>query len=409
MRRKLSAENNIAVTGIGVACGAGYGKTAFSTALFKAPNLFSCLSREGRQANASDVPFVGIELPNTPETHLSARIERTLTFPARVAVNVVQEAWGEASLERYEPDRIGLVVGGTGLMAREQEIAITAYKERTAFIPPRMGHIFLDTEVAAVLASTYPIKGVCETVNAASASGAVAVLQAMRAVREGRVDACIAVGALQDVSRMGLYSLRAMGAMGGLKHSENPEVAYRPMSADSDGFIYGEACAALVIERWDRKQNPYGFIVGGAIVPDGSRGPEPNAEGQQKAAMEALKQAGLCGADIDYVNGHATGTPLGDKTEVQTYQALGLEHARFNTTKSIIGHGLSAAGATEIAAVFIQMRKETLHACRNLTDSIAPQFNFTSAHSEQHTIRNALKFSFGFGGINTALVLSAPQ
>ncbi|MFC3051549.1 beta-ketoacyl synthase N-terminal-like domain-containing protein [Kordiimonas pumila] len=409
MLKNPKDKSPLAVIGIGVACGAGFGKEAFSDALYTAPNLFSYLSREGRETQEGHSPFIGVEIPEIQKTHLPARLERTLSLSARVAVSVVQEAWLEAGLDKYDPERIGVVVGGTALMAREQELAIAAYQDRTSFIPPRMGHIFLDTEIAAVLASTFPIRGVCETTNAASASGAAAILQAMRAIQEDRVDVCIAVGALQDISLMNLYTMRSMGAMGGASNTDCPEKACRPMSQNSDGFIYGESCAALVIERCNGTHSPYGFIAGGAAVPDGSRGPEPDSMGQQKAAQIALKQAGLTNKDIDYVNGHATGTPLGDKTEASTYQALGLDHAWINTTKSLIGHSLSAAGAIETAAVFLQMKYGKLHPCRNLDQPVDPGLKFTSTVPEQHAIKNALKFSFGFGGINTALVLTAAQ
>lgn len=268
--------------------------------------------------------------------------------------------------------------------------------------------MFLDTEIAAVLTSCFPIRGVCETVNAASASGSAAVIQAGRHVEKGVVDVCIALGAMQDVSGVNLHTFRNMGSMGGVICPEDPGKAYRPMSKDSDGFVYGESCAALVVEHVDEAQSPYGLISGSASFPDGGRGPQPNSLGQQKAALRAISQAGLTPQDIDYINGHATGTPLGDKTEIATYRALGLDHAWTNTTKSIIGHGLSSAGAIELAAVLIQMREDRLHPSRNLEFPLDSSIKFTSAKPLNHRIKHALKFSFGFGGINTALAITAP-
>lgn len=405
---KKSLRPKLAVTGIGVACGAGFGKKAFTEALFKAPNLFTFLSRKGRKVNEGEQPFIGIELPDIPQTHITPRVERILSLPSRVAVLTMQEAWREADLDRYMPQRIGLVVGGSGLMAREQELATLAYNQRQSFIPPRMGHMFLDTQIAAVLASIFPIRGLCDTINAASASGSAAVIQAKRHIEEGRLDACIALGSFQDLSLMNLYAMRAMGAMGSERFKKSPNLSCRPMDKLSDGFIYGESCSALVIERYDGSQNPYGFITGGAMSPDGNLGPNPDTKGQQKAAFMALKEAGLSSKDIDYINGHATGSSLGDKTELASYKALNLEHAWINTSKSIIGHGLSSAGAIELAATFIQMREKKLHPCRNLEVPIEANFNFTPPSSIAHSIKHALKFSFGFGGINLALALTAP-
>ena len=141
---------------------------------------------------------------------------------------------------------------------------------------------------------------------------------------------------------------------------------------------------------------------------DGSRGPEPSSTGQVRAANLALAEAGLIVSDIDYVNGHATSTPTGDDTELETYRSLGLEHARINATKSILGHGLSAAGAIEVAAVMIQIEEGRLHPNRNLETPLDPRFGWVRGEAESHDIRHALKFSFGFGGVDTALVIGAP-
>jgi malonyl-ACP decarboxylase len=397
----------LAVTGIGAACGAGFGKEALHEALFSAPDLFTFLQRPGRQSPTDTSRFIGIEIP-TPPTILSPRVERTVGFTSRVAVAVLDEAWREARLDDVDPERIGLVVGGSSLNSREQSLAAESHAGRPAFIPPRHGHIFSDSELGGVCTSTFPIRGFSHTVGAASASGAVATLQAMEAVHSGRVDVCIALGALQDLSLFDLQGLRALGAMGSSRFADSPLEACRPMSQDHDGFIYGEACAALVIERRKPDQDHYGVLLGGAQITDGSRGPEPNTAGQQRAAQMALTQAGLQVKDIDYVNGHATGTPLGDCIELETYKELGLQQAWINTTKSLLGHGLSAAGAIEIAAVFLQMRQGLLHPCRNLEPALDTSMRWVGATPQPHRIRHALKLSFGFGGVNTALILKAP-
>lgn len=396
----------LAVTGIGVACGAGFGKAALSRALFEAPELFSYLERPGRQTSENEPPFIGIEVP-APPTILPPRIERTVGLSGRVAVAVLDEAWREAGLDDVDPKRIGLVVGGSNLNSREQALAIESHGTRPAFMPPRYGHMFLDSEISGVCTSTFAIRGFAHTIGAASASGIVATLQAMEAVRFGRVDVCIALGALQDLSLFDLQGLRALGAMGSSRFENAPLEACRPMSQDHDGFIYGESCAALVIQRLNPNRAAYGILLGGAQITDGSRGPEPDTAGQQHAAQMALADAGVTIEDVDYVNGHATGTPLGDRTELETYRELGLQHAMINTTKSILGHGLSAAGAIELAAVFLQMRQETLHPCRNLAPALDPSLRWVGDTPQPHRIRHALKLSFGFGGVNSALVLKA--
>ncbi|WP_321335690.1 beta-ketoacyl synthase N-terminal-like domain-containing protein [Breoghania sp.] len=399
----------VAITGMGVACGLGYGKAAFAKGLFAAPNVFGVLRREGREQPEDETPFIGVELPDEPES-LPPRLARTTTFSARVALKVLREAWADAGLEDVDPERIGLVVGGTNLMSREQALAASRYADRLAYVPPRHGHMFLDTDIAGLCAATLPIRGFTLTVGGASASGSVAVIEAMRAIRAGDIDICIALGALQDLSGYDLHAMRSLGAMGAELFADDPARACRPMDKDHDGFIYGEACAALVLtrENFAAPNKVYAHLMGAGHVADGSRGPEPDTQGQQRAAELALDEAGLTAADIDYVNGHATATPAGDEAELETYRALGLTHARINATKSIIGHGLSAAGAIEIAAVLAQIAERRLHPTRNLEAPLDDGFGWVGTQAEAHRIRHALKFSFGFGGIDTALVIAAP-
>lgn len=390
------------VTGIGVGSGLGHGKDAFRQGLFEGRSVFAPLARPGRQRGDGSPPFFGVEMPDPPSI-LPPRVERTAGLSGRAAVAVLDEAWREAGLDRVAPERIGLIVGGTNLMAREQFLSLRDYAERLDFLPPRHGHVFLDTDICGLCASQFPIRGFAHTIGAASASGAAAIVAAAEAVSSGRVDACIALGALQDVSALDLQGFRALGALGA-----GP--ICRPMDRGHDGFLYGEACAALVVTREDLAEGrTYGRVLGTGFCADGSRGPEPNSDGQVRAARNALAAAGLTGADIDYVNGHATGTPSGDDAELETLRRLGLAHARVNATKSIIGHGLSAAGAVEAAAVLIQMREGLLHPVLHLDAPLDEGFGWVRGASAEHRIRHALKLSFGFGGSNVALVFGAPE
>jgi malonyl-ACP decarboxylase len=271
--------------------------------------------------------------------------------------------------------------------------------------------MFFNSDLCGRCTSVFPIRGFSQTVDAASASGSVAIIQAMEAIRSGRVDVCIALGALQDLSGYDLHAMRSLGALSGRDYVAEPGKACRPMDEGHNGFVYGEACAALVLTRKDLAApgKTYGDLAGAGHVADGSRGPEPDTGGQVRAALNALSQAGLTAKDIDYVNGHATGTPQGDLEECKTYRTLGLRHAWINATKSVIGHGLSAAGTIEVAAVLIQMKERRLHPTRNLEKPIDLELNWVRSDLVPHDIRHVLKFSFGFGGIDTALVITAPE
>lgn len=399
-----SATPDIVFAGLGAASGLGYGKASLIDGLLAGRDVFGTLQRPGRQAPEGVAPFLGIEMAEPPSL-LAARVERTVGFGARVAVAVVDEAWREAGLDTVAPERIGLVVGGSNLFSREQALLARDYAARPNFLPPRAGHAYLDSEIGGLLANTFAIRGFTLGVGAASASGAVAVMQAADAIRSGRVDACIALGALQDLSAMDLLGMRALGALGAPRFADRPGQACRPFDRDHDGFVFGESCAALVLRRADQAGPGYGSLVGAAQVADGQRGPEPDGAGQRRAIAQALAQAGLRPGDVDYVNAHATSTPKGDDVEAETLAASGLGHAWVNATKSIIGHGLAAAGAIEVAAVLLQMRAGRLHPTRNLDHPIAPPLRHVIGAAQPHQARVALKTSFGFGGIDTAMVI----
>jgi malonyl-ACP decarboxylase len=136
---------------------------------------------------------------------------------------------------------------------------------------------------------------------------------------------------------------------------------------------------------------------------DGNRNPEPSLEGEIRAIRSALGAALLPPAQIDYVNPHGTGSVLGDETELKALHECGLTNAYLNATKSLIGHGLSAAGAVEVIATLLQMQAGRLHPTRNLENPIDPSFNWVRNKPIDHSMENALTLSMGFGGINTAL------
>jgi malonyl-ACP decarboxylase len=394
-----------AVTGIGVATGFGYGKETLLDGIFSGRDLFAPLARSGRQLASGERPFIGIEMPDPPEI-LSKRIARTAGLSARVAVAVVQEAWSEAGLETLDPSRIGLVLGGSNLQNRELLLA-QRDMDGKGFVSPHLGYSFFDTDIAALCAATFGIRGVTYSVGGASASGAVAVIHAAELVARGQVDACIAVGALQDLSAFELEALKVMGALG---PREDGVVSCRPFDRSHDGFVFGESCAALVVQRRDAVSpgRGYGLITGHAHVADGHRSPDPSLEGELRAIRAALQMASVKSEDIDYINAHGTGTPLGDETEVAAYRDAGTTRAAINATKSILGHGIASAGAVEVAVTLMQMRAGRLHPTHHLDDPIAPDLDWVRGAPRACDVRCALSLSFGFGGINTAIVLRAP-
>jgi malonyl-ACP decarboxylase len=398
---------NIVITGAGIITAAAQGKEPVMDSLLQGQNSFAVMQRPGRQHNTA---FLGAEIPEIVyPSHLSKKLLRSTSLTGGAALAVIDEAWQEARLFDVAPERIGLITGGSNIQQRELMQTIDAYREKPVFIRPAYGLSFMDTDICGLCTEVFNIRGMAYTVGGASASGQLAILQAFQAVQSGQVDMCIALGALMDVSFWELQALRTLGAMGSLRYAENPPAACRPFDQNRDGFIYGECCGAIVIERIEtaieRQVSPYAAISGWAMAMDGNRNPNPSYDGECAVIRGAMKRAGIQPRDIDYVNPHGSGSLVGDETELQALRDCRLAHAFINTTKSITGHGLSAAGMVEVIATLLQMKRGKLHPSRNLEEPVDPSFNWVREQPVQHEIKHALSLSFGFGGINTALCL----
>ncbi|MFP2957517.1 beta-ketoacyl synthase N-terminal-like domain-containing protein [Myxococcus sp. 1LA] len=405
------------VSGFGVTSAIGQGAAAFTSALMAGAARFQVMERPGRQHrhNGQASAHLGAELTAlTMPEGVTPQLWRTATFPAQAALVTVHEAWHAARLQDVPGQRVGLIVGGTNVQQRDLVLMQEAYRERVPFLRAAYGSTFMDTDLVGLCTQQFGIHGMSFTVGGASASGLLAVIQAAEAVRAGRVDVCIAVGALMDLSYWECQGLRGLGAMGTDRFAQEPERACRPFDRESDGFIYGEACGAVVIESAAharrRGVKPRGVLAGWEMQLDANRGPLSSVEGETQVIAAALRQADLPPERVDYVNPHGSGSRQGDAIELSALKACGLSHARLNTTKSITGHGLSSAGAVGLIATLVQLEQGRLHPSRNLVDPIDSSFRWVGASAEEQPIENALVLAYGFGGINTAVAVrrSAP-
>ncbi len=413
-------KTEVLITGLGVTSAIGQGKKDFKAALLQGRHAFDVMQRPGRQrpgvqsemkeGSRPDALFLGAEIPTLtiPDT-IPKRVLRTASFSGQVALVTLHEAWNDAKLDGVEPDRIGLVIGGSNFQQRELIKHHESYQGRLHFMRPSYGVSFMDSDLCGLCTELYGIRGFAYTLGGASASGQLAVLQAIQAVRAGQVDICIVIGALMDLSYWESQGFRAMGAMGSDRYANEPALACRPFDQNRDGFIYGESCGVVVLEKESSiKRNglkPYARLSGWATGVDGNRNPNPSFEGEVNVIQKTLKQANLSAKEIDYINPHGTGSRIGDEIELKALRHCDLVHPYLNATKSITGHGLSAAGTVEIIATLLQMESGQLHPTRNLETPIASHYNWVRQESVHHVIKQALNLSIGFGGVNTAICI----
>jgi malonyl-ACP decarboxylase len=398
-------EPDIVVTGVGVASAIGLGQEAFIRALLEGAHAFRIMERPGRQRDSA---FLGAELPPLAAEADPPPVPRTASFSSQVALSTLREAWNDARLAELDPARIGLIVGGSNFQQRELSLTHERYFERPAFVRPTYAMSFMDTDLSALCTADFAIRGMAHTVGGASASGQLAIIQALEAIAGGQVDACIALGALMDLSHWELQAFRSLGAMGSDRFADQPAAACRPFDRAHDGFIFGECCGAVVLERRTRSREhirPYGRMTGWGTAFDGNRNPDPSLEGESTAIRRAMHKAGYSPSTIDYINLHGTGSVRGDQVELDAICSCGLTDAYLNATKSLTGHGLTAAGTVEVVATLLQLRCGRLHPTRNLEAPLEPALNWVREQPVEHSISRALTLSFGFGGIYTALCI----
>ena len=411
----ISNTDGIFISGVGVSSAIGQGKDAFFSALINGETSFAYMKREGRQLPTTDsentqAPFIGAEIAtlNLPEV-LTPALQRTASLSAQLALTNLAEAWSEAELDGVDPTRVGLIVGGSNVQQREQTLQRDRLGEKVQFLRPSYAMSFMDTDICGICTELFPIRGMASTCGGASASGQLAVIQAVNSIKSGLLDVCIVIGAMMDISYWECQGFRSMGAMGSDQFAREPSLASRPFDKMHDGFIFGEASAAVVIESENslrsRQGNALARILGTGIYVDGNRNPNPSMEGEATAIRMALAEAAIGPDQIHYINPHGTGSVIGDETELQAFKECGLKRAVINTTKSIIGHGLSAAGTVELVATVLQIKEQLFHPSNNLENPILNYGNWILKQAESHTVENAINMSMGFGGMNTAVCL----
>lgn len=304
-----------------------------------------------------------------------------------------------------EPERFAIVLAGSNLMLGDAWRAAETFRTEPAWLSPRHGYRFFDTHIAALACEMLDARGPGLSVGGASASGNVAIATGFDLVAHGRADACLVIGPVFDLSPMEWHALGAMGALAG------PDTqACRPFDRAADGFVPGEAAAALLLEdaasAARRGAAPLAEIAGACCVMGASHLPAPDADGAFRAMAGALADGGVGVDALDCVSAHATATPGGDAAECAALRRLlGDRPVAVTATKSITGHALQAAGVVELVALIVQMRGAYVHPIAGLERPIATDLDLVRGAARARRIGYALSNSFGFGGIGTSVLV----
>ena len=351
-----------------------------------------------------------------PDSMLGAKIARRMDRFSQFAVAAARQAVADSGVEMAgeDPYRWGVVLGcGIGGLATFEEghsRLLSAGPSRiNPFVIPRM----MPNAAPANIAIDLGLRGPTAAVASACASSGDAIGAAFRAIRWGDADAMLAGGAEAAITPIGLGGFIAARSLS--LRNDSPQAASRPFDRDRDGFVLSEGAGVVVLESLERARvrgaSIYAELLGYGCTNDAYSitAPHPDGDGAARAIGLALKDAGLNPENIDYINAHATSTPLGDLAEVRAIKRIFGTSARriaVSSTKSMTGHLCAASGAIELIAITLAIRDSVVPPTINYeTPDPDCDLDFVPNTAREFKVRHALSTSFGFGGHNCCLVV----
>ncbi|KAA2244453.1 beta-ketoacyl-ACP synthase II [Chitinophaga agrisoli] len=354
------------------------------------------------------------------EKFMEKKEARKMDLFTQYAMVAAQEAIENAGLhlDGIDKTKIGVIwaSGNGGMQTFEDQIVEFTNggfipKFNPFFIPKLISDI-----AAGQIAIKYGFMGINFCTVSACASSSSALVDAFNYIRLGKAKAIVAGGSEAPITRAGIAGFNALKALS--TRNEDPSVASRPFDADRDGFVMGEGGGAIILEEYEhavkRGATIYGEMIGGAMTADAYHltATHPEGLGAKMGMEEALEDAGLTITDVDYINAHATSTPVGDVSELKAITSTFGDHTQklnISATKSMTGHLLGAAGAIEAIACIKATQEDIVPPTINtgtLGEGIPTNLNLTIGQAQQRTVNVAMSNTFGFGGHNAIVVFT---
>ena len=353
-----------------------------------------------------------------PLDHFDRKEARKYDLYTQFGIVAAAQAIEDANLldESIDRNRVGVIwaSGIGGLETFAKEVTDFALGDGT----PRFNPFFIPKMIADIAAGHISIKNGFRGPNfatvSACASSANAMADAFNYIRLGKADAFVVGGSEASVNAPGVGGFNALHAIS--TRNDDPKTASRPFDKDRDGFVIGEGGVGLIFEEYEhakaRGAKIYAEVAGAGLSADAHHmtSPHPEGLGAMLAMKAALDDAGLETTDMDHINTHGTSTPLGDIAEPLAIRTLFGEHAyniSINSTKSMTGHLLGAAGAVEAVATILAVQNDMVPPTINhfeIDPRIDDKLDFTFNKAKKRTVDVALSNTFGFGGHNASIV-----
>ena len=345
---------------------------------------------------------------------LASRMDKFTQYAMVAADEAIADA--KLDLDSINKLRVGVIWGAGigGLETFQEEVLNFARGDGT----PRFNPFFIPKMIADIapgqISIKYGFRGPNFATVSACASSSNAIIDALNYIRLGYADVMVSGGSEATITIAGIGGFNALQALS--TRNEDPQTASRPFDKDRDGFVSGEGAGALILEEYEhakaRGAKIYAEIAGGGLSADAYHitAPHPEGLGARNVMLNCLKDAGLKPEDVDAINMHGTSTPLGDIAESKAILDVFGAHAytlNINSTKSMTGHLLGAAGAVEAIASILAIKHGIVPPTINHftdDDQIDSKLNFTFNKAQKRTVNVAMSNTFGFGGHNACVL-----
>jgi 3-oxoacyl-[acyl-carrier-protein] synthase II len=408
-------KRRVVITGMGVFSTLGTEIEEFYTNLLNGKSGISKIERF--DTTEMSVKIAG-EIKNyDPEKYFEKNEAKRLDRFTQYALIAAESAIKDSGMDLNSVDRNRFAVitasgiGGMETFQANQNVLMEKGPRRVSplFIPMMISDI-----AAGRISMKWDLKGPNFSVTSACASSGHAIGTAFRTIQYGDSDFAICGGAeavITDLAIAGFANMKALST-----RNDDPEKASRPFDKDRDGFVMGEGSGMMILEEYDhavkRGARIYAELAGIGFSGDAKDivAPDPEGDGARRAMLAAINDAGIRPEDIDHVNTHGTSTPTGDLAETVGIKAAFGEHAykiAVNSTKSMTGHLLGAAGAVELIATIKAVQTDTVHPTINLDNPDLPvcDLDYTPNKYAKRTVRYAISNTFGFGGHNASILV----
>ncbi len=348
--------------------------------------------------------------------HLDRKEIRTNDPYLQYALVSTAEAIADAKIDFDSLDvhRMGVIwgTGNGGIQSFYDEIMEFARGEGIPRFNPYFVPKIIVNMAAGVISIKYGIKGISFTPVSACATGNTAIIEAANYIKWGQADVVIAGGSDAAINEAGIAGFNANKALS--TRNDDPQTASRPFDQDRDGFVMGEGAGTIILEELEhaRKRGAkiYAEYVGGAMTSDAHHltATHPEGEGAQRAMKLAMEEAGITIDQIDYINMHATSTPMGDMSELKAIKALlNGSSPKISATKSMTGHLLGGAGAVEGIASILAINEGFVPPTINtqqLDENTPEGMDLVLGEAQSHQLNYAISNTFGFGGHNAVVI-----